>query len=94
MNARPRAAISWSGGKDCCSALHRVADRFEVAAALTMFDEEGARSRSHGLRPELVAAQVDRLGLADVSRRCSWDSATSCSTITVPGPRSAAPAPA
>jgi diphthine-ammonia ligase len=73
MNARPRAAISWSGGKDCCSALHRVADQFEVAAALTMFDEEGARSRSHGLRPELVAAQVDRLGLADVSRRCSWD---------------------
>jgi uncharacterized protein (TIGR00290 family) len=26
-----------------------------------MFDEEGARSRSHGLRPELVAAQVERL---------------------------------
>lgn len=74
MNARPRAAISWSGGKDCCSALHRVADRYEVAAALTMFDEEGARSRSHGLRPELVAAQVDRLGLEHVSRRCSWES--------------------
>jgi uncharacterized protein (TIGR00290 family) len=73
MGNRPRAAISWSGGKDCCSALHRVADRYEVAAALTMFDEEGARSRSHGLRPELVAAQVARLGLAHVSRRCSWD---------------------
>lgn len=73
MTARPRAAISWSGGKDCCTALLRVADRFEVAAALTMFDEEGARSRSHGLRPELVTAQVERLGLAHVSRRTSWD---------------------
>jgi uncharacterized protein (TIGR00290 family) len=71
--ARPRAAISWSGGKDCCTALLRVADRYEIAAALTMFDEEGARSRSHGLRPELVAAQVELLGLAHVSRRTSWD---------------------
>ncbi len=73
MHDRPRAAISWSGGKDCCTALHRVADQYEVAAALTMFDEEGARSRSHGLRPEIVAAQVDRLGMTHVSRRCSWD---------------------
>jgi diphthine-ammonia ligase len=69
---RPRAAISWSGGKDCCSALHRVAERFDVVAALTMFDEAGDRSRSHGLRPELVGAQVDRLGLKHVTRRCSW----------------------
>jgi uncharacterized protein (TIGR00290 family) len=73
MQERPRAAISWSGGKDCCSALHRAADRYEVAAALTMFDEQGERSRSHGLRPELVAAQVDRLSLEHVSRRCSWE---------------------
>jgi uncharacterized protein (TIGR00290 family) len=73
MTTRPRAAISWSGGKDCCSALHRVVDRYEVVAALTMFDEEGARSRSHGLRPELVAAQVERLGLEQVSRRCAWE---------------------
>jgi diphthine-ammonia ligase len=76
MSVRPRAAVSWSGGKDCCSALLRVADRYDVAAALTMFDEEGTRSRSHGLRPELVAAQVERLGLDHVSRRTSWDAYT------------------
>jgi diphthine-ammonia ligase len=70
---RPRAAISWSGGKDCCTALMRVAAGYEVTAALTMFDEEGARSRSHGLRPELVAAQVGLLGLSHVSRRTSWE---------------------
>jgi diphthine-ammonia ligase len=73
MTSRPRAAISWSGGKDCCSALLRVADRYEVAAALTMFDEEGARSRSHGLRPELVAAQVALLGVDHIRRHTSWD---------------------
>src|SRR5262245_19476128 len=39
---------------------------------ITMFDEEGVRSRSHGLRPEVVAAQAERLGLRQVTSRCSW----------------------
>jgi uncharacterized protein (TIGR00290 family) len=68
----PRAAISWSGGKDSCAALHRAAPLFEVVAMITMFDEEGARSRSHGLRPEVVAAQAERLGLRQVTSRCTW----------------------
>ena len=38
-----------------------------------MFNEEGARSRSHGLRPEIISAQVERLGLQPLSERCSWD---------------------
>jgi diphthine-ammonia ligase len=37
-----------------------------------MFDEAGARSRSHGLRPEILAAQADRLGLRRVTGRCTW----------------------
>ena len=37
----PRAAISWSGGKDSCAALHRAAPLFDVVAMITMFDEEG-----------------------------------------------------
>ena len=73
MHDRPRAAISWSGGKDSLAALAASRDRFDVVAALTMFDESGARSRSHGLRPELVAAQADRLGLRSVTARCGWD---------------------
>jgi diphthine-ammonia ligase len=72
MPDRPRAAISWSGGKDCCLALHRVAARYDVVAAVTMFDEAQERSRSHGLRPALVAAQVERLGLRHVTGGCSW----------------------
>src|SRR5262245_22991232 len=39
---------------------------------ITMFDEEGVRSRSHGLRPEVVAAQAKRLGLRQVTGRCTW----------------------
>jgi len=39
---------------------------------VTMFDEAMERSRSHGLRPEVLAAQADRLGLKPVIGRCTW----------------------
>lgn len=67
-----RAAISWSGGKDSCAALHRTVADYDVACMLTMFDEPAERSRSHGLRPEVLAAQADRLGLRGVTGRCTW----------------------
>jgi len=70
---RPKAAISWSGGKDSCAAYHRARADFDIIAAITMFDGEGARSRSHGLRPEIVTAQVERLGLQGIAERCTWD---------------------
>ena len=71
--ARPRAAISWSGGKDSCAAYHRARANFDFAAAITMFNEDGSRSRSHGLRPEILAAQVERLGLQPLTQTCTWD---------------------
>ena len=37
-----------------------------------MFDEAAERSRSHGLRPEVLAAQAGRLGLRRVTGRCTW----------------------
>ena len=69
----PRAAISWSGGKDSCAALHRTHTQYDVVCLITMFDETAARSRSHGLRPEVLAAHSDRLGLPRVTGRCTWD---------------------
>ena len=64
---RPLAAISWSGGKDSCAALQRTREAFDVVAMLTMFDEERLRSRSHGLRPEVLAAAVLGTALAYMS---------------------------
>ena len=72
MPLRPRAAISWSGGKDSLAAFAATRDTLDIVASLTMFDELGARSRSHGLRPALVDAQADRLGLRAVTARCTW----------------------
>jgi diphthine-ammonia ligase len=71
--SRPRAAVSWSGGKDSCAALQRARTSYDVVAMVTMFDEDAARSRSHGLRPEVLEAQADRLGLRRTIGRCGWD---------------------
>lgn len=71
---RPLAAVSWSGGKDSCQALHRARLRFDVRALVTMFTEDGERSRSHGLRPAILRAQADALGLELVAGRCTWES--------------------
>jgi diphthine-ammonia ligase len=73
MTTKPRAAISWSGGKDSCAAFHRVREHYDVVSMITMFDEDATRSRSHGLRPEVVAAQADRLGIGQVVGRCTWN---------------------
>jgi diphthine-ammonia ligase len=67
-----KAAVSWSGGKDSYLALHRSRGAFDVQALLTMFTEDGTRSRSHGLRPDVVARQADLLNLRLVSGRGSW----------------------
>ena len=69
---KPRTAISWSGGKDSYLALHRSRADFDVVAMITMFGEDGSRSRSHGLRPEILQAQADRLGLPLFAGRGSW----------------------
>ncbi len=70
--SRSKAAVSWSGGKDSYLALHRAADAFDIQALFTMFTEDGTRSRSHGLRPEVLARQASLLGLPLVSGRGTW----------------------
>ena len=73
---KPKAAISWSGGKDCCLAMLRAWQHVDIVAMVTMFNEDGGRSRSHGLRPTMVAAHAARLGLEAFSARCTWDTYT------------------
>jgi uncharacterized protein (TIGR00290 family) len=44
----------------------------DVRVLVTMFDETGDRSRSHGLRPSVLAAQATRMHLPMVSGAASW----------------------
>ncbi len=64
-------ACSWSGGKDSCLASHRVDG--EIVSLVTMFDESGERSRSHGLRPEVLHAHAEALGLPLQIGHAGWD---------------------
>ena len=67
------AAISWSGGKDGWLALTRARTAgHDVRYALTMFDEDGERSRSHAVPPDVMALQVRALGLEPVSACAPW----------------------
>ena len=62
MPTKPRAAISWSGGKDSCLAWIRARETgLAVTTFVTMCDVDGA-SKSHALAPELIAAQVGAMG--------------------------------
>jgi diphthine-ammonia ligase len=57
-----KAAISWSGGNDCCMALLRAREqRIAVPTFVTMCEADGT-SMSHALAAEVVAAQVAALG--------------------------------
>jgi uncharacterized protein (TIGR00290 family) len=65
MTSRPRALIAWSSGKDSAWALHeaRRAGNVEIVGALTTVTDAFARVSIHGLREELLRAQVAACGL-------------------------------
>ena len=65
---------SWSGGKDSCLALWRAIEMGGVPQALlTMLDERGQRSRSHGLPVEVLQAQAGSLGIPLITAQASWE---------------------
>lgn len=70
-----RFFCSWSGGKDAALALHRVrqATAGPIDYLLTVMLEDGSRSRSHGMRRELLEAQAERLGIANWFVSSGWD---------------------
>ena len=65
MSARPKALIAWSSGKDSAWALHemRRAGEVDVVGALTTVTSAFNRVSVHGLREELLRAQLDACGL-------------------------------
>jgi uncharacterized protein (TIGR00290 family) len=62
---RPKALIAWSSGKDSAWALHEVrrAGEYDVVGALTTLTETFGRVSIHGVREELLLAQLAAAGL-------------------------------
>jgi uncharacterized protein (TIGR00290 family) len=65
MSTRPKALIAWSSGKDSAWALHeaRRAGEFDIVGALTTVTDTFGRVSMHGVREELLHAQLDAAGL-------------------------------
>lgn len=64
---------SWSGGKDSALAFYRAVQQGHVPIALfTMFEEDGERSKSHGLKKQILEAQAERMGLPLVIGQADW----------------------
>ncbi len=65
---------SWSGGKDSCLALYyAIQNEGMPKYLLTMFTEEGNRSRSHGLSFSVIQAQAQALAIPLVVSKTSWN---------------------
>ena len=64
-SARPKALISWSSGKDSAFSLHEIrrAGQYDVVGALTTVTETFDRVSIHGVRREILLAQLDAAGL-------------------------------
>jgi uncharacterized protein (TIGR00290 family) len=68
-----KGICSWSGGKDSALALQRAWERgVTPVALLTMFDESGERTRSHGLPRAVIEAQAAALKVPLVTRSATW----------------------
>jgi diphthamide synthase (EF-2-diphthine--ammonia ligase) len=79
MPRKPKALIAWSSGKDSAWALHeaRRAGDDDIVGALTTVTETFERVSMHGVREELLRAQLDAAGLPSITVRipfpCSND---------------------
>lgn len=63
---------SFSGGKDSVLALYKALKVGEAVGLIVMLEEEGKRSRSHGMPPELIKAQAESIGLPVYTAGASW----------------------
>jgi uncharacterized protein (TIGR00290 family) len=65
MSPKPKALISWSSGKDSAFALHEVrqAGELDVVGAVTTVTETFGRVSIHGVRQEILLAQLQAASL-------------------------------
>jgi uncharacterized protein (TIGR00290 family) len=63
--SRPKALIAWSSGKDSAWALHEIrrAGQYDIVGALTTVTGTFTRVSIHGVREELLDAQLASAGL-------------------------------
>jgi uncharacterized protein (TIGR00290 family) len=71
---RPKALMAWSSGKDSAWALHeaRKSGDYDIIGALTTVTDSFSRVSMHGVREELLAAQLDAAELPSITVRIPY----------------------
>jgi len=74
MATRAKALIAWSSGKDSAWALHeaRRTNEFDIVGALTTVTDTFSRVSMHGVREELLHAQLAAAGLPAIVVRIPY----------------------
>jgi len=74
MAVLPSALIAWSSGKDSAWALHeaRREGRYDIVGALTTVNDAFGRVAMHGVREQLLTAQLQAAGLAPIVVRIPY----------------------
>ncbi len=69
-----KTLIAWSSGKDSAWALHeaRQSGEYDVVGALTTVTDAFGRVSMHGVREELLKAQLDAAGLPAITVRIPY----------------------
>jgi len=66
--------VSWSGGKDCALAAYKAMSQgHQVLYLVNFISEDGERSRSHGIRREVIALQARAIGISLIQVKTSWE---------------------
>jgi uncharacterized protein (TIGR00290 family) len=65
---------SWSGGKECALATYKaISQGHEVLYLLNFISEDGERSRSHGIKADVLALQAEAIGIPLIQVKTSWE---------------------
>ncbi|MBN2186543.1 MAG: diphthine--ammonia ligase [Dehalococcoidia bacterium] len=65
---------SWSGGKDCAMATHKALSQgHQVLYLVNFLSEDGRRSRSHGIKAEVLDLQAKATGIPMMQVKTSWE---------------------
>ncbi|UOO90197.1 diphthine--ammonia ligase [Vitreoscilla massiliensis] len=72
MQQKQKCVVSYSGGKDSSLALYHMLQTTEVVGLIAMLEEQGQRTRSHGMDTDFISAQAQLLGLPIITAAASW----------------------
>ncbi|MHA3051781.1 Dph6-related ATP pyrophosphatase [Acinetobacter sp. ANC 4640] len=65
---------SYSGGKDSSLALFQAMQMGEAIGLIVMLEEQGLKSRSHGMSLDIIHAQANTIGLPIFTASATWQS--------------------